>query len=231
MIPMHGLREAAPRAVTLIRRSAMLPNSWQRWKNARAGGWALRPWILRPDSISNIAVMNDTLRAVAALPEHRAQCLPGRFYTDLDYFRYEVETFLSKEWHCLGRADEIPGPGDYFTIRLFDEPLLVVRGVPALLYKRVMDTRHAVAAGLMQATTLTFVIVAAAIGRETGKLTSSAGAALVAAGLLSAALFPAGADRLLARGRKAASAQGREPVTALPGSHAARNDRNQPDSP
>ncbi|MBY6262732.1 aromatic ring-hydroxylating dioxygenase subunit alpha [Azospirillum sp. 412522] len=72
--------------------------------------------------------MNDTLRAVAALPEHAARCLPGRFYTDPDYFRYEVETFLSKEWHCLGRADEIPNPGDYFTTRLFDEPLLVVRG-------------------------------------------------------------------------------------------------------
>ena len=86
-----------------------------------------------------------------------------------------------------------------------------------------MDTRHAAAAGLLQATTLTFVIVAAAIGRETGKLSSSAGAALVAAGLLSAALFPAGADRLLGSGRKAASARSRGPVTALRGSHTSRN--------
>lgn len=77
---------------------------------------------------SNITAMNDTLHAVAALPEHEAQCLPGRFYTDPDYFRYEVDTFLSKEWHCVGRADEISRPGDYFVTRLFDEPLLVVRG-------------------------------------------------------------------------------------------------------
>lgn len=77
---------------------------------------------------SNLAAMTETLRAVAALPEQDARCLPGRFYTDPDYFRYEVETFLSKEWHCLGRADEIPNPGDYFTTQLFDEPLLVVRG-------------------------------------------------------------------------------------------------------
>jgi hypothetical protein len=82
----------------------------------------------------------------------------------------------------------------------------------------------------MQATTLTFVIVAAAIGRETGKLSSTTGAALVAAGLLSAALFPAAADRVLAHGRKAASRQSPEPVTALPGSRTARNVRNQPDS-
>ncbi len=77
---------------------------------------------------ANIGAMQDTLRAVAALPEHEARCLPGAFYTDPDYFRHEVEGFLSREWHCLGRADEIPAPGDYFVTQLFDEPLLVVRG-------------------------------------------------------------------------------------------------------
>jgi phenylpropionate dioxygenase-like ring-hydroxylating dioxygenase large terminal subunit len=78
-------------------------------------------------TLHTIESLNETLQAVAALPEHGAQCLPGRFYTDPDYFRYEVETFLSKEWHCLGRSDEVPKPGDYFTTRLFDEALLVVR--------------------------------------------------------------------------------------------------------
>ena len=76
----------------------------------------------------HIAGMNETLRHVASLPEAEAQCLPGWFYTDPRYFDFEVKTFLSSEWHCLGRADEIPEPGDYFTTQLFDEPLLVVRG-------------------------------------------------------------------------------------------------------
>jgi hypothetical protein len=58
--------------------------------------------------------------------------------------------------------------------------------------------RRAAAGGLLQATTLTFVIVATEIGVETGRLTTTTSAALVAAGLLSAALFPAGAARLLA---------------------------------
>jgi len=93
-----------------------------------------------------------------------------------------------------------------------------------------MDARHAAAAGLLQATSLTFVIVAAAIGRETGKLSPSVGAALVTAGLLSAALFPAGADRILARGRKAAATRSPGPVTALRDSRTSRNGRNQPDS-
>jgi xanthine/uracil permease len=77
-----------------------------------------------------------------------------------------------------------------------------VRGLPALLYVRAVGRRRAAAGGLMQATTLTFVIVATAIGQETGKLSPATAAALVAAGLLSAALFPAGAARLLARAGK-----------------------------
>jgi Kef-type K+ transport system membrane component KefB len=142
--------------------------------------------------------------------------------------------------------DLVNHPATLAEVPLFLVALLVVRGLPALMYRRVTGTRRAAAAGLMQATTLTFVIVAAAIGQETGKLTSTVAAALVAAGLLSAALFPAGADRVLAHGRKAASTRGGEParpeprdrrrprlpalLTALPGSHTARNERNPPPS-
>ena len=75
----------------------------------------------------------------------------------------------------------------------------MVRGLPALLYRRFAGARRAVAAGLLQATTLTFVIVATQIGLVTGKITPTAAASLLAAGLLSAALFPAGAQRLLSR--------------------------------
>lgn len=77
---------------------------------------------------SDPAALNELLARLAALPEDDSRALPGIFYTSPDYFRFEVETILSKEWHCLGRADEVAKPGDYFTARLFDEPLLVVRG-------------------------------------------------------------------------------------------------------
>jgi hypothetical protein len=61
------------------------------------------------------AQMNRELARVAGLQESAAQCLPGYFYTSPEYFAYEVEAILSKEWHYLGRVDEIPRPGDYFT--------------------------------------------------------------------------------------------------------------------
>jgi Kef-type K+ transport system membrane component KefB len=90
-------------------------------------------------------------------------------------------------------------PSALAEVPLFLIALLVVRGAPAVLYLRAVGRRRAVAGGLLQATTLTFVIVAADIGQETGKLTPATADALVAAGLLSAALFPASAATLLTR--------------------------------
>ena len=90
-------------------------------------------------------------------------------------------------------------PGALVLVPLLLLALLVVRGVPAALYARTVGRRRAAAGGLLQATTLTFVIVATEIGLAAGKITPAASAALVAAGLLSAALFPAAAARVLPR--------------------------------
>lgn len=72
--------------------------------------------------------MLNTLHQIAALPEDQARCLPGRFYTDADFYAYEVEHFLKTQWHCVGRVDELPEAGDFFTTHLFNEPLLIVKG-------------------------------------------------------------------------------------------------------
>lgn len=82
-------------------------------------------------------------------------------------------------------------------VPLFLAALLVVRGLPALLYTRFVGLRHAFVAGLMQATTLTFVIVATEIGLADRLISPTTSASLLTAGLLSAALFPAVALRLL----------------------------------
>jgi Kef-type K+ transport system membrane component KefB len=88
-------------------------------------------------------------------------------------------------------------PAAIAVVPLFLVALLLVRGTPALLYRRMAGIRRAEAAGLLQATTLTFVIVATQIGLATGKTTPTAAASLLAAGLLSAALFPGTALRLM----------------------------------
>jgi Kef-type K+ transport system membrane component KefB len=77
--------------------------------------------------------------------------------------------------------------------------LLFVRGLPALLYRPLVGTRRSVAAGLLQATSLSFIVAATQIGRELGLITKATGAALIAAGLLSVLIFPIVALTLLRR--------------------------------
>jgi Kef-type K+ transport system membrane component KefB len=87
-------------------------------------------------------------------------------------------------------------------VPLFVAALLAVRGLPALLYHGAAGTRGAFAAGLLQATTLGFLVVAGRIGMDLGLLSEANGAALVAAGLVSVLVFPSAALSLL-RGRMA----------------------------
>ena len=90
--------------------------------------------------------------------------------------------------------------GSLEMVPLFLLALLVVRGVPALLYARLLDRRETVVAGLMQATSLPFVVAATAIGNELGLIGAGEAAALVGAGLLSVLAFPAAGLALLRRG-------------------------------
>ena len=112
-------------------------------------------------------------------------------------FGFLVPIFFITTGLSFDAAALLRSPAALAQIPLFLAALLVVRAVPALLYARLIGTRHAVVAGLMQATTLTFVIVAAQLGVATGQLSQTASASLLAAGLLSAALFPALALKLL----------------------------------
>jgi Kef-type K+ transport system membrane component KefB len=86
-------------------------------------------------------------------------------------------------------------------VPIFLGALVVVRGLPALLYRRLIGSRRATVAGLMQATSLPFIVAATAIGMELGLLSGAEGAALVAAGLMSVLIFPLAGLTLLRRGR------------------------------
>jgi Kef-type K+ transport system membrane component KefB len=75
--------------------------------------------------------------------------------------------------------------------------LLAARGLPAIVYRRVLDARHTAIAGLMQATSLPFIVAATAIGQELDLIDAAGSAALIGAGLLSVLLFPLGGLLLL----------------------------------
>ena len=60
-------------------------------------------------------------------PLRQAGPLPGWCYTDPDWYERELDTIFRKEWLCVGRVEQIPSTGDYFTIELINQPLIVVR--------------------------------------------------------------------------------------------------------
>jgi Kef-type K+ transport system membrane component KefB len=85
-------------------------------------------------------------------------------------------------------------------VPIFLVALLAARGLPAVLYRRLVGTRRSIAAGLLQATSLGFFVVAGEIGMELGLISRATGAALIAAGLLSVLVFPLAALVLLRAG-------------------------------
>jgi Kef-type K+ transport system membrane component KefB len=96
-------------------------------------------------------------------------------------------------------------------VPLFLGVLLAVRALPALLYRRLASGREVAAAGLLQATSIGFLVVAAQIGQEMGLISAANGAAVIAAGLLSVLLFPLAALALLGTSEQSEPA----PATAI----------------
>jgi Kef-type K+ transport system membrane component KefB len=84
-------------------------------------------------------------------------------------------------------------------VPLFLAVLLVVRGVPALLYRPLVERREVAASGLLQATSVGLFVVATQIGQDMGLISAANAAALIAAGLLSVILFPLAALTILRR--------------------------------
>jgi Kef-type K+ transport system membrane component KefB len=76
---------------------------------------------------------------------------------------------------------------------------LVVRGVPALFYRGRFSHKQNVAAGLLQSTTLSMVVIAAQVGVELGTIDAGTSAALLSAGILTVVIFPPIALHLLGR--------------------------------
>lgn len=75
------------------------------------------------------------MRSPISLEEFEASCgdinevvsLPPAAFTSEEFFEFEKEAIFGHEWFCIGRATDIPNRGDYFTVEVIGEQLLVVR--------------------------------------------------------------------------------------------------------
>jgi phenylpropionate dioxygenase-like ring-hydroxylating dioxygenase large terminal subunit len=70
---------------------------------------------------------------VARLPRREAESqdelsLPGWVYHDPDYFRVEMARLIRPSWQIVCHASDIPAPGDWRTLELLGESVIVIRG-------------------------------------------------------------------------------------------------------
>lgn len=78
-----------------------------------------------PASLQNL--LEEGRRAVMR-PLAEASTLPPAFYTSPDVFAAEEAHVFRCNWVAVGRASEIPEPGNRFRVDVAGEPLLIVRG-------------------------------------------------------------------------------------------------------
>jgi Kef-type K+ transport system membrane component KefB len=137
-----------------------------------------------------------------------------------DHLRGKLEAvgfgvFIPVFFVTSGVEYDLGALGDLATLAqvpIFLAALLAVRGLPALLYRGDLAGREVVVAGLLQATSLPFIVAATAIGTELGAIGSGTAAAFIAAGLVSVVIFPALSLTLLGEGRRTTATPAMDPA-------------------
>ena len=67
------------------------------------------------------------LAASVAIPFERAHAMPPSVYTSEQFLSEELRSVFSKDWFCAGRASSISQPGEYITLELAGQPIMVIR--------------------------------------------------------------------------------------------------------
>lgn len=129
--------------------------------------------------------------AVAALD--RDSTSHPHFTVKLDAIGYGflIPVFFVTSGMRLDVSGLVDDPAQLLRLPVFVLVLLLARGLPALLYVRRLGTTNSIAAGLLQATSLPFLVAATQIGVLTGRMSTTTSTGVVCAGLVSVLVFPA----------------------------------------
>jgi Kef-type K+ transport system membrane component KefB len=107
-------------------------------------------------------------------------------------------------------------PSNLAMVPIFLAALLAVRGTPAITYRGFVGRRRATIAGVLQSTSLPFIVAATAIGQELGLMDAAEASALIAAGLFSVLIFPVTGLSLLRRAKRDEGTPVAEPARSEP---------------
>ena len=73
---------------------------------------------------------------------HPASPLPPDAYLSPELNELEVRTIFERSWLCVGREEYAPEPGDYYTIDVMGEPVVIVRGADGVVRALNTACRH-----------------------------------------------------------------------------------------
>jgi Rieske 2Fe-2S family protein len=75
-------------------------------------------------------------------PLERATQLPGAAFTDPDVLAWELEHVFRREWICAGHASQVSEPGQYLTVELDGDSVLVIADDDGLPRAFLNTCRH-----------------------------------------------------------------------------------------
>ncbi|MEL7465391.1 MAG: SRPBCC family protein [Pseudomonadota bacterium] len=82
------------------------------------------------------------LQANVAAPFEQARAMPKSVYTSDAFLKREIEDIFKQDWFCVGRADMLANPGDYTTLELAGQPIMVIRDQEGTLRAQSNVCRH-----------------------------------------------------------------------------------------
>lgn len=82
------------------------------------------------------------LQANVSVPFEQAHAMPRSVYTSDAFCQREVDTIFAREWLCAGRASSLRNPGDYTTMEIAGQPIVVLRDADGELRAMSNVCRH-----------------------------------------------------------------------------------------
>ncbi|MEP4979705.1 SRPBCC family protein [Ascidiaceihabitans sp.] len=84
----------------------------------------------------------DELLKTASVPFESARAMPPSVYTSDDFLKRELSDIFAKDWFCVGRASALAASGDYVTLELAGQPIIVLRAGDGALRAMSNVCRH-----------------------------------------------------------------------------------------
>ena len=81
----------------------------------------------RADDGSALTALLNDIQQTADLPLEQSRTLPAGAYTSEAFYRWEEENLLRAGWLSIAHVSQIAKVGDFITLELLGEPLIVVR--------------------------------------------------------------------------------------------------------